>query len=253
MNKLMSFEGLRMFNTKRALFLVIAYFVTGLSGVLIGSIYTDQGMTNIDVFLFIISAFNQFVFIFISYFYIVSVTNDFEHHIFFMYHQYGIPPKKAMASKILLNFMVSLVSAFLFVGASFFLLGLKDNHVLFSSLVEVALAVLFSVLFASMIAFLCRKTMLAFIVNFIGFILFNVGNLAFRGMLSPADVNGLPFAAIRIIASRPNGRDLEWMNTLTILQTKPFLVLLMSGCASCLIAFLLLAIVINKKKVASIS
>lgn len=248
MKRLLSFEWLRMLNTKRMIFLVMAFFVTGLSGILLGSIYTDKGMTAIDIFLFIISAFNQFVFVFVAYFYIVSITNDFEHHIFFMYHQYGISIKNVIMCKVLLNLLVSILCTSLFLLGTFFLLEMDDYTLLFSGIIEVMLAVVFSVLFSTTIAFLCRRTMLAFITNFICFIFFNVGNLLFMGALSPADVNGLPFSAIRIIAERPIVRNIELTKSLPLLETSPFLVLLCSGLISCIVVFLFLKIIVHKRQ-----
>lgn len=246
MGKLMVFEGLRMRNTNRMLFLAIAYFITGLSGVLIGTLYTDKGMTSIDIFLFIISAFNQFVFIFISYFFIISITSDFEQHIFLMYRQYEISLKKVVVSKILLNVLISIACTFLIIISAFLLMGLNSYKLLFSSIIEVFLAVIFSVLFSSTIALMCKKTMLAFIINFIGFILFNIGNLVFQGVLSPADVNGLPFSALRLIAGRPIVRNTELVNTIPFLQTNPLLVLVGSGVISCIIIAVFLVITYRK-------
>lgn len=249
MNQLISFEWLRMLNTKRVIFLVVAFFVTGLSGILLGSIYADKGMTAVDIFLFIINAFNQFVFVFVAYFYIISITNDFEHHIFFMYHQYGIPIKNVIMCKVLLNLLVSILCTSLFLLGAFFLLEMDDYTLLFSGIIEVMFAVIFSVLFSTAIAFLCRKTMLAFIINFICFIFFNVGNLLFMGVLSPADVNGLPFSAIRMIAEKPIIRDIEMAKSLPLLQTRPFLVLLCGGFICCFIIYLFLKIIVHKRQI----
>lgn len=244
MKKLVNFEFKRLKNKKIIILLPILLLLIGFAGILLGNLYFKSGSDKVRL-LQIYSAYVQFVFIFTSYVYISTFTNDYANGNYAFIKQIGYSFGKILFAKTIILYLITVVSTNLFLIIASFYLQCTDVSYLVILIISLNLSLLFVILFALFISLIIRKTTQATLVTFGAFIVFNITNLVTFGLTNPSDANSISFVTLQKLASLPITHDTLSTIDLDFIKYRYLLITLPS---IFWIGLLLLVIIILVKK-----
>ncbi|GAB2023362.1 hypothetical protein RyT2_24380 [Pseudolactococcus yaeyamensis] len=200
MLNLFEFEYLR-FKNNRVLFLLpILLIVIGFSGVLLTQIYTDGSISSYLTLFNIYNAYAQFVFLFISFIYIYSFSEDFSKGSYAFYRQIGYSLRKCLFVKLVLLYIPTALIVTFFIVLSALKFQIHEILKIVIAVITINFGLLFCIVFSLFLSLLLKKkTMFAAVTNFIIYIACNILNLVLLGLTNPLDGNSLSTSMVKYL------------------------------------------------------
>jgi ABC-type transport system involved in multi-copper enzyme maturation permease subunit len=171
------------------------FIVIGLAGMLLANVFYEKVDSEIKI-LNVLNAYNQFTFIFFSFIYILVFAQDYKKGINVFMEQIGFSEREVLCSKGVWLYLISLLSTNITLIILFFYLGNNDISYLCTMLFSLDLNLIFIILFSMFLAVLVKNNMIATLICFAMFIVFNTANLLCFGIFNQADPNSISYNAI---------------------------------------------------------
>lgn len=199
MLKLFKFEYLRLKNNRTLFLLPILLIIVGFSGILLTQIYSSANTSSHLTLFNIYNAYAQFVFLFISFIYIYTFSEDFAKGSYAFYRQIGYSLRKCLFVKVVLLYIPTALVVTLFIGLSALKFQIHDFSKVMIAIVTINFGLLFCIVFSLFLSVIFKKTMFASVTNFIIYIACNILNLVFLGLTNPLDGNSLSTGMIKYL------------------------------------------------------
>lgn len=197
MKKLIHFEMIRLYRRKLVLILPAVIILIGFFGLWLSSVFAGNTTTSSESkILGVYNAYSQFSFIFLSFIYISIFTQDSDKGIDYFLNEFGYSLPIQYFTKFLNMFVISFVTADLFLIILAVILKIKNWYFLFLAISSITVIFLWIISFSLLLSLIVKKAMLATILNFILYIIFDVCNIVLYGLTNPADPNSIVFTTL---------------------------------------------------------
>lgn len=198
MFNLFKFEALRLKNNRILVLLPILLVIVGFSGISLTQIYDSHAPSNLTMFN-IYNAYAQFVFLFVSFVYIYSFSEDFAKGSYAFYRQIGYSLRKCLFVKFILLYLPTGIIVSAFLGLAGLKYQVHDFSKVGISILSINLGLLFCIAFSLFLSIIFKKTMFAAATNFVIYIACNILNLVALGLTNPLDGNSLSTSVIKYL------------------------------------------------------
>ena len=199
MSNLFRFEFLRLKNNRLLFLLPALLIVVGFSGILLTQIYANGSLSSHLTLFNIYNAYAQFVFLFVSFVYIYSFSEDFSRGSYAFYRQIGFSLRKCLFVKLVLLYLPSGLITSVFIVLSALKFRIHEFSKVLLAVLSINLGLIFCIVFSLFLSVIIKKTMIAVVSNFIIYIACNILNLVSVGLMNPLDGNSLSTSMIKYL------------------------------------------------------